>query len=134
MGPKLNASETTENNPCLSLPVGIVDPLDPVESEPDPCNEPLPSLQGSLISPLDAVKSVPTALRTHLLLESEARTAALALVWMGFVTVTARECRFDAAQSAHCECLPWRLLTGHNLKAFSYRVTTVRNTNRTDSG
>lgn len=69
-------------------------------------NEALPHLQGTLRVPINTVKSISTALRANLLLESEARTTALALIWMGLIAVNARECCFNAVQSAHCEYLP----------------------------
>lgn len=60
-------------------------------------------VDSALRGPLDSVESIPAAFRTDVVLESEVRTTAFALVGVGVVMVTACDCRFDAAQSAHGE-------------------------------
>ena len=59
-------------------------------------------LQSPRRRPLNPIKGIPTALRAYLPLESEARPTALALVWIGLVTISPCECRFNASKSAHC--------------------------------
>jgi hypothetical protein len=83
-------------------------------------------LVAALRRPIDPVESVPTALRTHLVLAAEARTTGLALVWAGVIRVTAHDCRFHAAQSAHCEFLPRKILPVHEPKVFSHPVVSLR--------
>jgi hypothetical protein len=82
-------------------------------------HESLSCLQGALRRPLEPVESIPTALRTHLLLAAEACTTGLALVWVRAVRVSAHDCRFHTAQSAHCEFFPRWVLPVHELKVFS---------------